>query len=291
MIRAIYDYLFAILTILGGIAALLLFDHDYFGKLKNEALVAVIFIGIFAVIFLVYAMCLHAVWGRAVRYGLLLPYLNQGFSHIHDATREVPPNPDRILQACRHLCGSVATAFTVLTATPCAVSIELIEANQVDGKKRLSVVTMCRDEQSSGLRDYPDAPGIQHWLDENSDFSSILQNISTPRGRFFISNRLPFLAGYQNTSFAKYGGNPPLSRIPLWRHIHRLWRWPLPYKSAMVSPICPGLASKRAADNLVGFLCVDSPRLFVFKEQFDTEILMGVADGIFAAVDKYLDLV
>lgn len=292
MIRSLYDFLFALLAIVGAIVSLILFGHDYFGQFQDQARIAIVFLGIFALVFFVYSVSLHARWGRAVRYGLVLPYLNQGFSHVHNAVRAEPPSPPHLFEACRHLCGNLATAFSVLTGSPCAVSIELIKGSRNNGEERLSVVTMCRDDQSSGMRDYPDsAKSTEHWLDQNSDFASIFANISTPRGRFFISNRLPFLSGYRNTDFEKYGGDPALSWIPFWQYIHRWWRWPLPYKSMLVSPICPGLGSKRVADNLVGFLCVDSPRLFVFKEKFDTEILMGVSDGIYAAVNKYVNSV
>jgi hypothetical protein len=290
MLRSLYGFFFAILAIAAAVTGLIIFGHDYFKAFRNETLAGVIFIGAFAVVSFVYAMFLHVRWGRAVRYGLVLPYLNQGFTHIHDATRENPANSDHLLEACRNLCGNVATAFSVLTGSPCSVCIKVLAEEQFEERTRLRVVTMCRDNQSSDMRDYPQATPVKHWLDENSDFSRILQHISTPRGRFFISNRLPFYPGYRNTSFANYGGDPG-GDIPGFRGLYRLWRWPLPYKSVVESPICPGISSKRSPDNLVGFLRVDSPRMFVFKEKFDTEILMGVADGIFTAVEKYLDSV
>jgi hypothetical protein len=290
MLRALYDFLFTLLAIAAGIATLILFKRDYFGHATDEGKIAIIFVGFFAVLFFAYSLSLHVRWGRAVRYGLVLPYLNQGFSHIHAATRAADPNSQHILEACRKLCDTMAAAFCVLTSSPCSVAIKIF-AQRPDAQPevRVRVLTMCRDSQSSGMRDYPSTNS--HWLDENTDFRSIVENISKPRGRFFFSNRLPLYYGYRNTSFAVCGGEPSATNFPGLREFLRYWRWPLPYKSTIVSPICPGISSQRLPDNLIGFLCVDSPRMGAFREKFDTEILVGIADGIFTAVAKYVDLV
>lgn len=77
-------------------------------------------------------------------------------------------------------------------------------------------------------------------------------------------------------------------RIPVHQDFLRVWRWPLPYRSAIVVPICPGISAKRMPSELIGFLCVDSPRLGAFKKQFDTEVMIGVADGIYNVISLYV---
>jgi hypothetical protein len=290
VLRSLYDFLFAFLAISAAIATLILFKRDYFGGVSDQGKIAVIFVGFFATAFFLYSLLLTVRWGRTVRYGLVLPYLNQGFSHVHSATRGANPTSREILEACKKLCDTMATAFCVLTSSPCSVSIKIFaKPATAQQEVRIRAMTMCRDSQSSGMRDYPST--TPHWLDENTDFRSIVENISKPRGRFFFSNRLPFYYGYRNTSFSICGGEPTTPNIPGLREFFRYWRWPLPYKSTIVSPICPGISSQRVPNNLVGFLCVDSPRIGAFRERFDTEILIGVADGIFTAVAKYVDLV
>jgi hypothetical protein len=288
VLRVAYEFLFAWLAILAGIATLILFRRDYFGKAGEEGKIAIIFIGVFAIVFFLYALGIHVRWGRAVRYGSIISYVNQGFGHVHAANRDSKATSQRILDACRSLCDNIASAFSLLTSSPCSVSIKVF-ATPPTGRPevRISVLTMCRDSQSSGMRDY--RTSNPHWLDENTDFRSILENISKPGGRFFFSNQLPFYYGYRNTSFATYG-EPEPSNIPVLSAFLRYWRWPLPYQSTIVCPICPGISSQRVLDNLIGFLCVDSPRMGAFRRSSDPEILVGIADGIFTAIVNYMDL-
>ena len=45
----------------------------------------------------------------------------------------------------------------------------------------------------------------------------------------------------------------------------------------------------RKRENVIGFLCVDSPNLGAFRNNYDVELLLGCADGIFNTVKKIRD--
>ncbi len=66
----------------------------------------------------------------------------------------------------------------------------------------------------------------------------------------------------------------------------RNWKWPLPYKSTIVVPICP--IEENTLAGLVGFLCVDSTRNLAFKKDYDVELLLGIAEGIYNTVREML---
>jgi hypothetical protein len=289
MLRSFYNFAVACLVIFSAIATLILFERDYFNRVDTQGIVGLLFIGFFAVFFFFYCAYLITRWGRNIRYGHVLSCLNQGFSHVHAAMRNPNPTPETIMKSVGKLCDSLATAFSVVTGTPCAIAVKLLSSKAGgDPGVRIRVVTMCRNSESEAQRDYP---GDYHWLQDNTAFVSILENLSSARGRFFFSNRLPWYDGYRNTSFQAVGGAPQVANIPVWREWMRYWKWKLPYKSTVVAPICPGINTERKVDNLIGFLCVDSPRMGVFRERFDTEVMGGVADGIFNAVARYVELI
>lgn len=230
MLRSLFKFLLLSLSGFSALATLILFRRDYFHQTNSEGVVAIAFVGFFAVFFFILCGYLLTRWGRNIRYGHMLTCLNHGFSHIHASTRNPNATSDTIMKAVENLCHSVATAFSVVTGSPCAVTVKLLSTRaDVDPSVRIRVVTMCRNSESAPQREYTG----DHWLDANTDFISILKNITTPRGRYFFSNRLPWRENYSNTSFDVYGGAPKAANVPLWREFIRYWRWPLPYKSTV----------------------------------------------------------
>ena len=101
-----------------------------------------------------------------------------------------------------------------------------------------------------------------------------------------MSNQLPFLFDYKNSSLELYDDYADEKAFFPFKVFLRYWRWPLPYKSSIVVPICPGISTERSKETLLGFLCVDSPRLFAFKREFDVDIMNGVADGLYNVILK-----
>ena len=176
------------------------------------------------------------------------------------------------------MCDHVAASFSLITGTSCSASIKIITWDEDKEKNtKLKAITFCRDRHSAKRREN-EKPDTKHWLDENTDFIAILSNIESPGGRYFFSNQLPFLSDYKNTSFGLYS-TPYAGQVPLFKDIIRAWKWPLPYKSCIVVPICPSYSRKMS--NLVGFLCIDAGKIGAFKKEYDVDLLSGVADGIY----------
>lgn len=282
-----------VLVFLGGLAsliAIIAFWNDYFKKTGNEGQIAVAFLGGLAVYFLVVSVYYQIVWGRKVRYAEVLPHINFGFSYVHDELRNAPPDLDKIAMACERVCTQVTHAFSVIAAAPCSASIKVLAQQESQNQEtRLKVLTLARDQQSSSSRNY--GVHLDHWIEMNTDFKFLLERISSPRGRYFFSNRLPYLSNYQNTSIELYGGEPKPVHIWGWYHLVRYWQWPLPYKSTIVVPICPAISSKRTQANLIGYLCLDCSRMGAFKKHYDIELMEGVADGLYNLVSQYVKLV
>lgn len=265
-----------------------LFVNSYYRNVGSEGKIAIIFLGTFALYFLVVVLIYQIIWGRKVRYAEVLPHINLGFSYLHEEIRSDHPDLEKIATTCERICTQLTHAFSIISGTPCSISIKVLSQKKDIGKDntKIKVLTLARDQQSASFRGYPSH--VDHWLDENTDFRILLEMISTPRGRYFFCNQLPFRKNYQNTSIAQYGGEPKAWNIPGWKHFVRHWRWPLPYKSTIVVPICPALSNKRVQKNLIGYLCVDSPKLGAFKKQYDVDLMEGVADGLYNLVSSYI---
>ncbi len=287
MFKSLIHTVVASIAFLGSLLTLVIFADTYFGKLNDEGQIAVIFLGGISFYNLVVVLLYQLKWERKVRYAEVLPHINFGFSYVHQELRNQNADVDKIASSCERVCTQVAHAFSVITGTSCSVSIKvLVQDSMGSGDTKVKVITLSRDQQSASLRNYPSP--VKHWIDDNTDFKFLLENISTPRGRYFFSNQLPYRADYKNTSSDLYGGEPHAKRIPGWHSLIRYWRWHLPYKSTIVVPICPASSSQRTQDKLIGYFCVDSPRMGAFKKQHDVDLMEGVADGLYNVISAYV---
>jgi hypothetical protein len=282
MLRIFLEFFVSTITIISGVATLWAMGKEYFPFLKEDGRVAIYFIGIFAVIFFIESCVMKIKWGRARLYAECLPVLNRAFSDIHKTLRVAENNELKSIDAvagsssCNELCERLAESFTIITGAKCAVTIRCLEKRE-DG---LVSFAFARSAYQKERRRYNDRKNeIDHLITENSDFLEILENIEKIIGRYFICNNLPSRLGYKNTSFKTYG-KP--SRVP----IIRFFKWPLPYRSTVVVPICPDIADQRNFENLAGFLCVDSSKALVFKKNYDTDLMIGVADGLYDLMRK-----
>lgn len=273
MFRVARDYLYSLVGILASIVTLILFMYQFDARLSKDGRVAIYFIGTLLIWYFIESLYLKVRWGRERRYAQTIAIIAGGFGEIHRLHRE-GANIERAVVACEKLCDSVASAFTIITGTKCNACIKTMTyEDDCNGAKRAKAITFARSRDQSRN---PKANNVRHWIDKNTDFLTILEKIDTPRGEYFFSNSLVFRFGYQNTSFDVYG------KIPDNNWLFRYWRWPLPYKSTIVVPICP--SASPASSNLVGFFCVDSREVGAFKKDFDVALIEGVADGVFNTI-------
>jgi hypothetical protein len=271
MLRFIAGFIISTLGLVSAVIAVYEYVLKELNLLNQDATAGVIFLG--ALSFLLYSQLVYVRLksDRQIRYGQTLSMINDGFSLIHELEGvDGELGADKFMPAFTSLCEKLAHVFSMITATACRVTIKTVVFDEPSG--RPEVKTFCRSNKSNFTSDKS-----RHWIDKNTDFSDIFEKIGDIRGGFFMSNRLPFLFDYQNTSFeicGKPSSNPLL----------RLWKWPLPYKSTIVVPICP--ETNPTTENLVGFLCVDSKAIGAFKKEYDVDLLMGVASGLYNLMSR-----
>lgn len=61
--------------------------------------------------------------------------------------------------------------------------------------------------------------------------------------------------------------------------------WPLPYRSILVVPIMPLEDSE--ASKLIGFFCIDCEKTDAFNREYDPNIAIGIADGLYNVLKKH----
>jgi len=275
MFRIIRDYIYSLVGLLASIITLTLFLDRFYPALSQDGRVGMYFLGSLLIWFFLESLYLKVRWGRERRYAQTIEVVSEGFGEIHKLHRQASDIRNTIA-ACERLCNSTAEAFSLITGTKCNTSIKIL-TEDVDeaGNTKLKAITFARN-RDRGRNPKPNP--VRHWVDRNTDFMTILEKIDTPKGELFFSNLLVFRFGYQNTSFMVYG-EPPDNNWVL-----RYWRWPLPYKSTIVVPICP--CAEPASSNLVGFFCVDSSNVGAFKKDFDVPLIQGIADGVFNTINE-----
>jgi len=230
---------------------------------------------------------LQVVWGRKKRYALAFNIINQGFAELHELERSEEPEEIK-LNSLEKLCDAFSVTFTSGTTAQCNICIKVLSKSE----NRLEVKTLARDSTSKKSRPMQQKDtdkNLHHWVDANTDFSTIIQNMGSSEKRYFCSNNLPWLNDYKNTRMPDSDKHSSNSFI--YNQIRKTWGWPLPYRSSLVVPIVPGHFNSTNSEKLAGFLCIDSPQINVFKEKYDLPIAQGVADGLYNVVVKYYNLI
>lgn len=291
MFRVLVSYLYTLIAVAAALITIILFVNNVFGSLSEQGKLGIYFIGIFAIIFFIQSLYQKIRYSKSAKYGEILPQLNNGFANIHKLMRKEDLTIDEAILILRNLLTEVADSFTRITGTKCSTSIKILSGVEEGNEQRLEIINLARDLDSENSRKYPKEGDAPHFVDENTDFLSILKDIDKVNGDYYISNQLPLLYGYKNSSFRYYKDLPEDYGFFPFRAILRWYRWPLPYKSTIVVPIWPGMAREISEETLVGFLCVDSPNMFAFNRHRDVDIMRGVAEGLYNAIIKIKELV
>jgi hypothetical protein len=208
MRSTIKTYIVTIIGVLSGIATIVVFIMNLIPKLYTETQLAVMFIGVFSLYFFIAHISTRARWERKVRYAESLNYLNLGFEEIHYLNRcEEKIEKEQVILSFEKLCNFLASVFTLLTNTKCSICIKILKSSEKD---KLTFETLCRDSSTQKERYINDIESknkhVNHTLQDNTAFSIAAHS----KKRYFISNRLPFLFGYKNTSFELYEKKPYL---------------------------------------------------------------------------------
>jgi len=279
--RTIWDYLIMLIGTLGSLASIIALSV-FFKQLSTEGWIAVLFMGVLCVYFVVYNFWLLTRYRKKTKYADAYGEINIGFSHLHRLRRIDNLSINQILPELEKLCNSVSSAFNKIYGCRIGTCIKFI----VNDGDRPLCKTLVRDSHSnarsrkSGSQDTP-----KHWIDANSDFEFIYNsfvNNNVPSS-YYLEQHLPNCHDYKNTRLDS--GWKPKTFWGFPEKYARKWNWPLPYKSTLIVPIVPLLANDQSQEAIRGFLCVDSESEGVFNKYYDVDILKGVADGIYNQID------
>lgn len=198
-------------------------------------------------------------------YGKSYEYLGAAFAIIHKMNRVKDLTFEMAVSELSNFCTLINSFFEFKNGAPCACCIKILIKSKSHQRGDYQVITLCRDSKSSALRE-PAKVTRTHTVKGNTCFLHFFENIDTHERHFFLSNDLTKHADYHNSSFEYYG--KPTNE-----------QWTLPYKSEIVVP----LVAKLPDDNTpaLGFFCVDSQGVGNFHSEFDPEMLIGVADGLY----------
>lgn len=289
MLKTFYQYVSGLLTLIASIIALIFYFLDV--NLSADGKFALYLISFFALTFFIENLYLRVSLKRRASYGDALPYINDGFKEIHELIRCNKLESDLIIAYLEKLCSELVSAFQIITGVKCAVCIKLLRISNEEQKATLDnigVYTLIRDHNSKSNRDFA-VQDKENFLIDNTAFLSIFNHLGLPKGNYFFSNMLPLYKEYKNISFKHYG-EPYSKKILILGKVIRYIRWTLPYKSTIVVPICPGIQKQKIQNNFHGFLCVDSNRPFAFRRSYDTDLMMGVSDGIYNIIKNLKSL-
>lgn len=280
MLKILKSYILSFIVIFSSIIAIYYFMKDVSANTPDIAKFGYIIIGFFAICHFLESLYLKSKWGRNTKYGEVLSIINEAYSNIHHLKfNEI--NDEKVgVKAFSNFCDAVSKSFSIISGVNCAVTIKLLERDSINNKEIIETMDFCRNRDSIKKRHPKRDEKINHSLQINTDFHHIFENFGTPKGDCFFSNRLPLLLNYSNSSFKRYG--EPTTFYPL-----RLVKWPLPYKSTIVVPICPKGAKNDS--ELIGYLCVDCKKMFAFKIDYDVDLLKGISDGIFEKMNEFIN--
>jgi hypothetical protein len=280
--------------LLVGLPVAIVYTIKFIGTLKDRWWPTLQIEARYGFIFLVFVcLCIYAYnifltinHSRNSKYGAALNTITSGFANIHELNRynEQQLTADMIRQHLKDMCTNISYAFTIICGYKVACCIKIM--TPTEEKSNYLLKTLCRDNHDGVTRGKPDFRA-DHFLNVNSDFKTLFNDIRTGKSRFFISNRINWLYDYENSSFESYGGKIRMTGNSIFDFFilakQTLW-WPLPYKSTIIVPIIP--VNYKPTDEILGFLCVDSRNMFVFKRYYDVDLLIGLADGIYNTVNQ-----
>lgn len=180
---------------------------------------------------------------------------------------------------------ALANAFSLVTGTHCRACIKTLEIRDISQEqfkkmtdpqerfKHLYVTTFCRDEVTTTKRADNLTDNYAHHVVGNTDFRDLYLNAEK---RIFFCNDLQACGGtYQNSSTQALSAAGQK----------------LPYRSTIVWPIRKLAYAQDKGEidkqDIIGFLCVDSARRKVFRNDYDLEMGAIVADTLFVFLKTY----
>ena len=210
-------------------------------------------------------------------YGEAIIILKDIFAKTHYARKNNKIDKNELTEILVFLCNKLKELFEKRFKHNYSVCIKVLgpEVSLTEIDPQTQVSTLCRDYNSWKIRSQPP---IKHNIFANSCFFEIFYSIEDVSKAHYLNNDLTEDRYYKNTSFQIYGELPE----NITTHQERKDNWKLPYKSELVVPITPlEIEAEKRKHNFLGYLCVDCSDEDAFHSKYDTQMLKGVADGIY----------
>lgn len=282
--RTWFDYMGFAISVFGGILTVIGLVLSANSDVELDSLATKINIT-FIVLLIISIILFLIFWRRSVvgwRYAKAYEKFNEAFAelHDHDISAELDTDLQESIELLQKFCTKIAEAFVMISGKKVYACIKFF-FNERE-YRRICVMTLCRDfnSEKDGKRTPVDQDD-SHYISDNSDFKHIVDNIGTkgPNGKFFFNNNLPGYDFYQNSRLDSTN-YPPKNNFFLIKEVLRRIKWPLPYRSTIVVPIVPLSDDEIDRERILGFFCLDSPKVGAFRKRYDISILRGVADGL-----------
>ncbi|EOD63689.1 hypothetical protein [Amycolatopsis vancoresmycina] len=212
-----------------------------------------------------------SVQGRAARYAPAMIPLRKSFGSLANASwtmLEGDRSEDTFIRHLQNSLQFLAESFSLITDNPCRTSIKVTSAPANGGHIYDGLVTtLCRSDE-----DELDYATTRDQIGNNTDFRQILEDGLA----YFISNDLvaEISKGYQNSHWT-----------PQVLQSHKF-----KYRATIVWPISRArarMSSSPSPQEVIGFLCVDTPMINSFHETFDVPIGMTFAGGLHLALNRF----
>jgi hypothetical protein len=184
---------------------------------------------------------------------------------------------------------SLANSFSLVTGTHCRACIKMLEFRNIsqdeyqklpDNKTRLNylfVSTFCRDEitTTASVNKAENKDKYTHHVIGNTDFRELYLDVNK---RIFFCNDIQACGGdYQNSS-TQTGQKISYRSVITW-----------PIRKLVYRQDKDDAGKFNEDQDILGFLCVDSARRNIFREDYDREMGAIVADSLFVFLKKYHD--
>ena len=211
-------------------------------------------------------------------YGDAIIILKDIFAKIHSIRKDDKITNDELTESLVLLCNKLKELFEKRFNHNYSVCIKVLgpEVNLDAINPETQVSTLIRDFKSYKSRSQPSV--VRHNIFSNTCYLEIFYNLSNIGKSHYLNNSLISDNNYRNTSFQIYGELPEECDSVEERTKH----WKLPYKSELVVPITPlEMDGSKRIYNFLGYLCIDCDEEDAFHSKYDTQMIKGVADGIF----------
>lgn len=256
-----------------------------------------LFISLFFLIFVYYQIKYFLIesWRKWILikresvYGKAIVFLAEAYSLIHE-NRKKNTNDLETKTVLTQFCNNIKAIFDYKTQSNSSVSIKVIAdfMNPNDVLTLRSKVENLVRDSSAQSRDSANYKAIEHNIAKNTCYQQILTNFVSGNSKhkiYFLSNDLPELDNYENSSFEQY---PDF--IAKYKEDKKLRKkhWPLVYRSELVVPITPWNSSEGDELAIIGFVCIDCEleKKEVFNHEYDAPMIKGISDGLYEFIKE-----